>query len=269
MLSEEQFGPRIYRGEVRHAFPTPEHPDPAKRAVEDPHGLLRDWTSSHYPFPKGYNGMSLSVGTHWTRSPEVIPERFVEPVLLRPQTGVPMGKREASAVSRRHAYDEPPETDWERVDQRRTQDRKNEAYLNRAEREGVNQYADLSGGDPARPGKAKPFKMAVVWEGHLPQRHQTGTNYEDEYDLPHESSVNVTGARLYVPPAGQERHDFSQRHPSVFSALERSVARQDVFSRSTYSHIGETTHVPWKRVQFEGAVPLPVKSRRPPSEYER
>lgn len=238
---------RIYRGEVRQAFPTYEHPDPAAHAAEDPAGFLHKWMQPQYPYPEDYSGgMPLTVGQHWSGSPAIIPERFLEPMLTQPQPGVPMGKREQTAVSRHEASET---LDWR---EHHEAVKKHQTYAERANREGVNIYHDLSGGDPDRPGKARKYKMAVVWEGQHHERSETGTNYEDEHNIPMGEHVTITGARLYVPKSGTT-HDWHARHPSVFTPEERRSAHADVVARSTYSHINPESSIPWSRVQFANA----------------
>ncbi len=255
---------RIYRGEVRHAVPTYQHPDPAAHAAEDPEGFLHQWMQPHYPYPKGWTGDAPTVGQHWTRSPQSIPERFIEPVLLRPQPGVPMGKREQTAVMRREATEQDtggPGYGMPGHEEHQEMMRKYAAHADRADRQGINTYHDLSGGDPDRPGAAKPYKMAVVWEGQHHEAAEQGTNYEDELNIPMGEHVTVTGARIYVPKPGVE-HDFRARHPSVFTPEEHAHARADVITRSAYSHIDPDSSIPWSRIQFENAQQLKVDRYR-------
>jgi hypothetical protein len=252
---------RLWRGEVRLINPSPWHPDPAQSARTNPTGLLEHFMAPGLPDIPDWNRGSFSVGTHWTRSPEIIPERFTESVAANPQPGHPMQGRELNAVSRFHAQEADYATgsrgDWHEQEARR---KKNDAYFQRAEREGVNIYHDLSGGDPDRPGRAKAFHAAVVWEGLHPGRGERGTNYEDETDLAPGSKIQVTGARIHIPPAGQTL-GFEGRHPSTFTLGERREASMDVMHRSTYSHIGETSPLPWSRVQFPEPVELDVSDR--------
>jgi hypothetical protein len=252
----------IYRGEVRTALPTHEHPDPAEHLAQDPHGFMRKWMTPHYPYPQGYTGLGdVTVGQHWTRSPQIIPERFAaEPFLRGPQSGVPMGRQEARGIAAMHvAESEPPEgRSWsEHV----PVIKKAEQAVQRYEKQGVNVYADLSGGDPDRPGAAKPYKMAVVWHGEEPEHHERGTNYEDELNLPVGSHVRVTGARLWMPRSGETWNPRAQ-HPSTFTPEEHLAASLDAEHRSTYSHISRTSSVPWNRVQFPEPVDVPVGGRK-------
>jgi hypothetical protein len=161
-----------------------------------------------------------------------------------------MGRREQSAVSRRdyvaltdYTYDTAPVI------------AKHEKYLRRAEKEGVNQWRDLSGG--SRPESAKAFDMAVVWHGEMPEHYEHGTNYEDELNLPMGSQVRTVGARIYIPPAGAT-HDFTQRHPTTFTHEERQAAHADAWNRSGYSVIKPESSVPWSRVQFKEPLDVPV-----------
>jgi hypothetical protein len=260
---------RIYRGEIRGAFPTYEHPDPAAHAAEDPEGFLHKWMQPHYPFPKGWTGDAPTVGQHWTRSPQAIPERFVEPMLHQAQPGVPMGKREQTAVMRREATEQDtggPGYGMPGHEEHRAMMDKFHSYAERAEREGINTYHDLSGGDPDRPGKARKYNMAVVWEGQQHERGETGTNYEDETNIPFGEHVTVTGARLYVPKSGSV-HDFGQRHPSPFTSEERAFAHHETMNRSGYSAINPSSSVPWSRIQFANAVELKVG--RNPGQWSR
>ena len=263
-LSEGQFQGKIYRGEVRRVYPTPEHPDPASA---DPHELLQHWTQPNYPYPKNYRGFGLSVGQHWTRSPEIMPHRFVEPVLLGKQPGVPMGQREQRAVSAQDfsQTDAPEGVSWH---EHYPAVQAAEKSVKRYERQGVNVFRDLSGGDPDLPGAAKPFHMGVVWEAHHPERSETGTNYEDELNLPHQSHVEITGARIFVPKSGTTPN-LRERHPTTFTHQERAAARSDVIMRSTYSHIGEHTSVPWSRVQFQEPVKMEVKHHQSLGQWGR
>lgn len=275
----------IYRGEVRRAFPTPERPDPAAALRQDPQGFMQDWMRHSYPYPSGYYGHNLSVGQHWTRSPEIIPERFSIEHLSQGnpfQPGVPMGKREATAISRRQwvdrAYDTVPkmsdeeyDATWDlpreerdaKLDEHRAKVAEHwktlgryESYLRTAERQGRNTFLGESSVAP-QPGEAVPYKMAVIWHGHAPH-FETGTNYEDEHNLPHESTVNITGARVYIPSAGETRK-YGQSFKSPFTAEEMARATHDVWNRSAYSSISPTSSVPWSRVQFDEPIEVPVK----------
>lgn len=251
----------IYRGEVRTALPTHTHPDPAEHLAQDPHDFLRTWMAPHYPYPEGYSGMGqVTVGQHWTRSPQVIPERFVEPVMLKPQPGVPMGKPEQRGIAAQmHTESNPPEgVDWS---EHIAATRKSEQAVRRYEKQGVNVYADLSGGDLDRPDRAKPFHMGIIWHGEEPEHHERGTNYEDELNLPIGSHVKVTGARMWVPRSGT-LPNLREQHPSVFSPEEHLAASLDAEHRSTYSHIGKTSAVPWNRIQFPEPISVPVEGRK-------
>jgi len=277
---------RIYRGEVRTALPTHTHPDPAEHLAQDPHDFLRTWMQPHYPFPKQYRGEGeLTVGEHWTRSPEIIPERFaLEGFHRTPQTGVPMGKREATAVSRREWVDlehlhepvmpamrenegfEEREQRWSQhhaavASHRATIDRY-EKYLGKAEKEGVNSFQDLSH-PSARPDAAKPFRMGIVWEAEHPHEHEfePGTNYEDELNLRKGVAARVTGARMWIPKSGTTLDPRGQ-HPSVFTPEEHLAASLDAHHRSTYSAIAPKSSVPWNRIQFPEPVSVPVGARK-------
>jgi hypothetical protein len=251
---------RIYRGEVRTALPTHTHPDPAVHLAEDPHDFLRTWMQPHYPYPKNYTGMgAVTVGQHWTRSPEIIPERFTEPVMLNRQPGVPMGKPEQRGIQAMHLSEsDPPEgVSWQ---EHMVTLNKAEQSVRRYEKQGVNVYADLSS-HSERPDAAKPFKMGIVWHGEEPEHHEAGTNYEDELNLPIGSHVRVHGARIYIPRSG-ELTDLRQRHPSTFTPEEHLAASLDVQHRSTYSAIAPSSPVPWNRIQFPEPVDVPVEGRK-------
>jgi hypothetical protein len=252
---------RIYRGEVRAALPTHTHPDPAEHLAADPHDFLRTWMQPHYPYPEHYSGMgAVTVGQHWTRSPEIIPERFIEPVLLKPQPGVPMGKSEQRGIrAMTHSESDPPEgVSW---GEHMTAMKKSEQSVRRYEKQGVNVYADLSGGDQERPDRARPFKMGIVWHGEEPEHHETGTNYEDELNLPFGSHVNITGARIFIPRSGTQPN-LRERHPSTFTPEEHLAASLDAHHRSTYSAIAPKSPVPWNRIQFPEAIKVPVEGHK-------
>jgi hypothetical protein len=281
----------IYRGEIRKAFPTHEHPDPAEHLAQDPHGFMQKWMAPHYPFSKDYRGYGdVTVGQHWTRSPQVIPERFaVEPFVTSHtrgepiQPGVPMGKREATAVGRREWVDVEHHhapvmpawqegEDWEQREQKwQTFDlskklheatlQKYSKYVDRAEREGINTFQDLSGGDPDRPGKAKPFRMGVIWHGEAPDEWERGTSYEDEHNLPVGSKVRVTGARVWIPRTGEIWNPRAM-HPSTFTPEEHLAASLDMQHRSAYSGLSRTSSVPWNRIQFPEPIDVPVEGRK-------
>lgn len=253
---------RIYRGEVRKVFPTPEYPDPAQGLRDDPEGFLRHWMSPNHPWPVDQTWMRgpfevPSVGQHWSGSPEIIPERFaIEHLARQPQQGKPMGRKEKTAVTRQDYVDS---TDYP-YEERETLARY-EAYLKRADKEGINRFRDLSGGDLERPDRAKKFSMSVVWHGRLPDDYDIGTNYEDEFDLPKGSKVQVEGARVHISPAGTT-HDFSQHYPSTFTSEERAAANNDAWNRSGYSRISPESPVPWSRVQFKSTLEMPVDRPR-------
>ena len=283
---------RIYRGEVRLALPTHTHPDPSEHLASDPHGFLKTWMAPHYPFHEAYRGYGgVTVGEHWTHSPEIIPERFLDREVLREaQPGVPMGKREVTAVGRREWVDtahlheprfEHPDVDdfdedYEAYSAETTRRRSDydvartlhrstldryEKYLNRVEREGVNSYQDLSSYSE-HPGTAKPYKMGIVWEAHTPEHYTHGTDYEDELNLPIGSKVSVTGARMFIPKSGVVHAKAQELHPSVFSPEEHLAASLDMYHRSSVSHIEKTSTVPWNRIQFPEPVDVPVEGHK-------
>lgn len=278
---------RIFRGEVRTAFPTHTHPDPSEHLAADPHGFFKKWMEPNYPWPENWQGLGhVTTGQHWSRSPEAMPERFTEGVWNEEQTGVAMGKREATAVGRRQWLDdahlhepkfprwsesmssEENQARWEAHDVAKAEHHamiaKYEKYVERAEREGINTYGDLSGGDPDQPGKAQPFRMGVIWEAHHPEEHEyePGTSHEDELNLHKGVAARVTGARLFIPKTGVTQSITGERHPSVFSPEEHLAASLDMLHRSAISGLRKSSVVPWNRIQFPEPINVPIEGRK-------
>ena len=179
-------------------------PIPSEHLAADPHGFFKTWMAPHYPYPENYTGMgAVTVGQHWTRSPEIIPERFVEPVPAEASAGRADGRPESPGRSRRMAHyeSEPPEgVSWH---------------------EHVAATAKSERGCPTRTRSRASTSLLISpavtpivrarrsrSDGrHLARRGarattSVGTNYEDELNLPIGSHVQVTGARLYIPTFG-------------------------------------------------------------------
>jgi hypothetical protein len=283
---------KIYRGEVRKIYPTPEYPDPAKAALKDPEGVLSHWMSGSHPYAAGsgygrwdthpetgkmilapYN--PVSAGVHWSYSPQTIPERFTEGVFKTPQTGVPMPKRESNFITAQELVEhwhaggrqaaeqahfeaqDRGEIDWRQRFQTPEHIIKAEAFVERRENKDP-AYRDLSADQIA-----KPYKMAVVWHGTHPGREHEDpdnptTNYEDEINFRSGTRVPIHAARLSIPSSGVTTYEQKIWHPTPH------IVKAGAFSgwhTSGFGHVQEKGLVPWSTVQFKD-VEMPIEGSR-------
>ncbi len=281
---------KIYRGEVRHIYPTPDYPDPAKAARTDPQGLIEHWMSGSHPYtPEQGRGVwtkhpetgelylgpsnKITTGVHWSYSPQSIPERFTEGVFKNPQEGVPLPKRDVNLMRAHEAVEDWEYGGYEAARQAHYEAKERgeidwhesfeePAHITRAramvQRRGE-MYRDLS----AEGTTGKPYKMAVVWHGTHPGREHEDpnnptTNYEDEINFRSGTNVPIHAMRFSVPESGITTYEQKIWHPTP------GIVKAGEFKgwhTSGFGVVNERGFVPWNVAQFKN-VDLPVEGQR-------
>ena len=287
---------KIYHGEVRRIYPTPEYPDPAKAALTDPEGVFTHWMSGRHPHPPGSSygiwdthpetgemyvrpANPITAGVHWTTSPQAIPERFTEGAFLEPQKGMAMPKRESNYITAEETVeqwhggggrDAALEEHWAAIDRGETRQQfETPAHIQQAEKlVERRQYKDPAyrdlGGDTSVGGQiSRPFHMGVVWHGHytpdMVDPNNPPTNYEDEVNLKSGVNVPIHAARFSIPQSGVATYDQKIWHPTP--SIVMAGADRRGWAASGFGHVHEKGLVPWNVVQFKNAE-LPIEGQR-------
>ena len=256
----------VFRGETRKVYPTPEYPDPARAAKEDPNGLARHWGSGNHPWPPdnplGY-GLSnadgtyspmnpVSTGVHWTESPQAIPERFTEALLNGTQPGSPLTPDEIRNIGEEETYQLAEDGGTLEPDMYALRGK-----VNRRRDAGTQAYRDLSHRDTGR----EPYRMAVVHHGKIDasmiDRNSRTTDYEDEVNLKEGAEVPVHAQQIYVPPAGK---------PAKRGGVTPDIVRRHGVTSMEHGLgvVSNRSAVPWSVAEFaDGENSIPISRSRP------